>query len=804
VVDLVEGQVEQQPDALAVRADDGELTYGELDRCANRIAHAVLAADPDRRSPHIGVLLPTGTAPIAAMLGVAKAGRAAIGLDREAPPEHLAGLGEQTGPLLVVTDRDHRPTLPADWTAVLVEDLPAEDHRPCIAIEPGDALQLSFTSGSTGRRKGSAQTHGAQAAEILDRLAVSGYGPGVRVGLLYDVAFPVCRVLLWGGLGTGCSLHVRDVRRLGARGLAPWLHDERVARLYVPASLFVALLDTEPPDAPLDGLVALTFSGEPLRVTTARRAFAVLGPDATVENSYGSAETGGIAGYVMTADTPLDGELVPAGHLRAGVEVRIVEPDDAGVGELEVTGPLVAAGYVDARGDPRGFFVDAAGRPWFRSGDLGRLRSDGVLEVVGRRDDRLKIRGHTVDPVEIEHALLALDEVRDAHVTAKEVQGRSRLVAYIRAVPGATPTVTSVRRGLRAKLPGWMIPQSVLVLDALPRNATGKVDRSALPSPGGERPPLDVAFAPPVTPVETSAVQAFEQVLGVEGVGRDDEFFDLGGDSLSAVEVIVQLGRQLGRELELDTFRTSATPAAIAARLAEDPEDVHDRFVVFHDRGSATPIVHVHSGHGFTISMAHVAATTEGSRPFVGVQMLHRDRTRDLLTVDRLAARYADLLDDRRPGPLVVSGYSGGSFLAHAVAAELERRGRPIVALVLLDPPGRPGADLRVRDLGYLGVTLSGWRLPMSRRVQERTVASAWGARFHRPGVIQAPILLLRGEIADPAPWAVRTSGGLVVREITGDHRAMLDPPHVERLGVEVEAGLRRLEDGLPSSPVKG
>jgi thioesterase domain-containing protein/acyl carrier protein len=412
----------------------------------------------------------------------------------------------------------------------------------------------------------------------------------------------------------------------------------------------------------------------------------------------------------------------------------------------------------------------------------------------------VKIRAQAVDPAEVQREVASLDGVRDACVVARAVGEEKRLVAYVVPEDGARPTVTSIRRSLRDHLPAWMIPQSVVVLDAIPRTGRGKVDRAALPEPGTGRPELGVAYAPALTPVETSAVTAFEQILGVEGVGRDDEFFDLGGDSLSAVEVIVRLGRLLGRELDLNAFRTSATPAAIAARLVGDPQSAGDRFVAFHETGAATPVVHVHSGHGFTISMAHVAATTEGARPFFGVEMLHRDRTRDLLGVRRLAIRYADLLDERRPGPLVVSGYSGGSFLAHAVAVELERRGRPIVALALLDPPSLPGADLGIRDLAYLGTALSGWRLPMTRRVQERTVVSAWGARRHPPGIIEAPILLLQGELADPSAWASRTTGEVVVVDITGDHRAMLDPPHVAVLGAQLEAGLQRLEARSPSA----
>ncbi len=801
VVDLVEGQVDAHPDALAIRAEDGELTYGGVDRLANRLAHAVLRADPDRRCANVGVLLPCGRTPPVAMVASAKAGRVLVALDVASPPSRLAELLGQAGPAVVITDRAHRGGLPVGTTVVLVDDLD-EDlpcTRPHLAIDPDQPLQVTFTSGSTGRPKGALRTHRAQVHSVRKRVALSGYGPGLRISLVYEIAFAASRVTVWAGLGNGCSIHVRDVRAHGPAGLAEWLAEEQVARLQAPASLVDAMVALGVPDGALDRLEAVTFSGDLLRVDTVERLRCHLAPTAEIRNSYGSSEMGGVAELVIRSDTVLEGELVPAGRLRADVEVRIAEPDARGVGEIEVSGPTVSIGYVDESTDRRGFHQDD-GQSWFRSGDLGRIRDDGLLEVVGRLDDRVKVRAQTIDPAEVERALLHLPEVADAHVSAREVGGHIRLVAYVGPATGTTPTVSSVRRALRPAVPDWMIPQSVVVLDPLPRTDRGKVDRAALPDPGAARPDLEVAFAPPETPLEQAVVDVFEAVLAVDGIGRADEFFDLGGDSLNAVEVVVALGKALDRDLSLDAFRATATPAAIADRLTHEPEGPEDRFVVFQDSGTGTPVAFIHSGHGYTITMAGLAASTGGTRPFYGVQMLHRDRPKDALSVDGLAGRYAELLAGRVEGPIVVAGYSGGGVLAHAVAAALRDRRREVAGLVLLDPVSgaRPGPRLKQRL--YLLAAQVGWRAGSSRLVQQRMAVSAFGARRHRPTPIDVPIVVLRSEVADPTQWEALTTIGVHVEDVTGDHLAMLHPPHLATLAEVLERSVQRLEGRRPSA----
>ena len=804
MVDLIDAEVERNPEALAVVGDDAVVTYGELDELANRIAHALDRADPGRTRVHGGVLVDPGARPVVAMVGVAKSGRAIVPLDTDSPPERLVELGRQTGPMVVVTDRRHATLLDSSTPTVVLEEL-ADDlptKRPNLPISPESGFLVNFTSGSTGRPKGALRNHRAQMHSVYTHATVSGYRPGARLGLVHGVAFAASRVTIWCGLGNGCSLHVRDARTHGPRGLASWLASERIAILLAPASLIDAMIEQDPPEEVLEHLDRVTFSGDVLRVDTVRRLQPFLRPDAEIHNAYGSSEIGGVATFRMRADDPLEGELVPAGRIRQDVEVRIVDPDDRGVGEIEVSGVMVAVRYIDDTTDARGSYREEGERRWFRSGDLGRIRADGLLEVHGRLDDRVKIRGQTIDPAEVERALRRHADVADVHVGARTVRGRDRLVAWVEPAAGSSPTVSGLRSGLRDELPGWMAPQSVVLVDRMLRTERGKIDRAGLAAPGSERPPLGVAFERPRTPVEQRLADAFGDVLGLDEVGRDDEFFDLGGDSLAAVEVIDRVGRALGEDLPTDAFLEAATPRALAARLQAEPQSDDERLVALQPSGGGVPVVLVHAGHGFVITYDHLARSLAGRRAAFGLQMLTRDRARDLFSLPGLAHRYADLLERRLRGPLIIAGFSGGSPLAHALSAELSGRGRSVPACVLLDPV-HPGRRRRpTKALAYDLVSCTPVRLRPHQITQQRMAAAERGSRRYRPDAIPVPIVVARAELACPERWTGLTSVGLTVVDVPGDHVSMLHPPHSVALGERLEPLLQRLEAERPSQSV--
>lgn len=803
VVDLIEAQVDRDPDALAIAGEDSAFTYRELDVWANRIAHALSRVDPDRARAHAGVLVSTGAWPAVSAVGVVKSGRVAVPLDVDAPTERLLEIERQTGPMVMVTDRAHRHLVDPDMPMLVLEDLPAAlpSGRPRVPIGPDDGFLINFTSGSTGRPKGALRNHRAQVESVANLVATSGFGPGLRLGLVHGPAFAASRATVWGGLGSGCSIHVRDVRTHGPRGLARWLARERIANIQAPASLMDAMVELDPPDGILEDLVVVMIAGDVLRADTVRRLRPLLPRGAVIRNVYGSSEMGGVASHEVRADTPLEADLVPAGRIRRSTEVRIDDPDDRGVGEILVAGAMVTVGYVDDSTDARGSYQKRDGRRWFRSGDLGRIRGDGLLEVQGRLDDRVKIRSQTIDPSEVELALHRRPDVADVHVGARPVGGRDRLVAWIEPRSGAKPSTTSVRRDLRREIPAWMIPQSVLVVDRLPRTERGKVDRSALPLPTSARPLLETPCAPPRTPLERRLGEAFAEVLGIADVGRNDEFFDLGGDSLAAAELVDHVSRALGRDLPMAAFLEAATPADLADRLMAEPEDEDDRLLTFESGGDGVPVVLVHQGHGFALSYRHLAASLGGGRPVLGLQMLARDPARDLFSVPRLSRRYAELLDRCCPGPVIVAGHSAGGVLAHALAGELSDRGRAVRACVLLDPVGPGAARPKAKALAYDLLALTPVRLRHHRLTTQRGAAAALSRRRHHPACIDVPIVLARGDYATPERWEGLTDCGMTVVDAPGEHVTMLHPPHAAVLAKRLEPVLERFDERRAGAP---
>jgi thioesterase domain-containing protein len=373
--------------------------------------------------------------------------------------------------------------------------------------------------------------------------------------------------------------------------------------------------------------------------------------------------------------------------------------------------------------------------------------------------------------------------------------------------------VGTLRQRLRPQLPAYMVPAAFVALPALPRNKSGKLDRFALPIPGSGRPDLGHAFEPPVGPVETAVAAAFAHVLGVEPVGRHDDFGDLGGDSLGAAEAMTLMAAALGRDLPLSIFLEASTPAELARRFDEPHSNAPERFVVLQPDGDGPPVYCLHGGGGQVLSYATLAERLGTSQPFVGVQMRSRDRARRLFRVRSLAKRYARLIAERQQGrPCVVAGHSYGGLLAHEVARQLTDRGETVERCILLDAGLRPNGTLLDRvpmastvtgsgrrllqrkNLGYAVHAMAGLRPRPHRVTTERMVAAQWGITWHRPRRSGVPLVVVRATDLPGdrgmARWADLTDASCVVTELPGDHDSVLATPHVDELAAAIRAQL--------------
>ncbi|MGW7049925.1 non-ribosomal peptide synthetase, partial [Streptomyces avermitilis] len=576
---MFETRASATPDATAVVFEDHELTYRELNERANRLARHLIrhGAGPEQL---VALAVPRSAQLVVALLAVLKAGAGYVPVDPELPDDRIAYMIEDAAPVLLLTDSATATRLPAtgrDVERVLMdspETVTALDGQPAEDVKdperrgtllPGHPAYVIYTSGSTGRPKGVLITHRslvnyvARCAEAYPHLA------GVSV-LHASVSFDIGVTVLYGALVSGGCLRV-----------AAW--DALEALRPTPAGP-VSFIKVTPSHLPLlDGTAfaptgQLMVGGEALSAD-AVKAWQEAHPRVPVVNHYGPTETTvGCLDYPVPADVPSTG-TVPVGRPMWNTQAYVLDsalcPVPVGVtGELYIAGAGLARGYVGRAGLTAERFVanpyGTQGSRMYRTGDLARWRTDGVLEFVGRADAQVKIRGFRVEPGEIETALASHTGVAQAAVVVREDRpGDKRLVGYVTATDSAAGIdVDVLRKALAERLPDYMVPSRIVVLEALPLTPNGKLDRSALPAPDAQ---VARSGRTARNPREEALCALFAEVLGITEVGIDDNFFELGGHSLLATRLVSRIRSTLGTGISIRTMFEMPTPAKLAEHL---------------------------------------------------------------------------------------------------------------------------------------------------------------------------------------------------------------------------------------------
>src|SRR5215470_5272126 len=709
--ELFEEQVKKSPDAIAVVLEDQQLTYRELNRRANQLAHYLrkLGVGPEVL---VGICMDRSLEMIIGLLGILKAGGAYVPLDPEYPKERLAfmmadaqvavlltqeGLTEDSGsrienrhPLSSILDpRIKAVCLDRNWDEIGQE---SQDN-----LENGTTAEnlayVIYTSGSTGTPKGVEVLHRGVTRLVfgVDYVQLDANQASLH---LAPTSFDASTFEIWGALlhGAKCVLYPDRVPIAGELG--DLIHKHKVTTLWLTASLFNALIDEAPET--LSEIHQLLIGGEALSVSHVRRALVTL-PQTKIINGYGPTESTTFACcYSIPKQLSEPTRSIPIGWPIGNTQVYILDrnlnPSPIGVlGEVYIGGDGLARGYLDQpeltaeRFIPHPF-AERPGARLYKTGDMARYLWDRNIEFLGRIDGQVKIHGYRIELEEIEAVLGKNPTVRENVVIVREdVPGDRRLVAYVVVDQEPNPSASDLHAFLKQKLPQYMTPSTFVFLSSLPLTPNGKVDRRTLPAP--ERMELESGscFVAPRNDVECQLVQIYAQLLGTQNVGIKDNFFDLGGHSLLAVRAINQMEKTFGKRLPLAALFQAPTVEQLAPLLREEnPLLRWSSLAPIQTKGSKFPFFWVHGEASDSLLPQYLGT----DQPVYALRHQSENGSQALYTtVESIAAHYLDEIRTvQTSGPYHLGGYCFGGMVAFEIAQQLKKQGEEVALLALLEP----------------------------------------------------------------------------------------------------------------------
>ena len=717
-----------QPDRIALSWRGGAMSYRELDLRTDQLAQRLrlAGAEPEAR---VALCIERSFLTVIAMLAVLKSGAAYVPLDPSYPVERLAYMLDDSAPVLLLTEPRLRDTLPAraietlclDKIDKLPGDIPAADFVHHNQLDPQNLACIIYTSGSTGQPKGVCITHRA-INQFISGTRHFTLHPDDVVAQAANSSFDAITFEVWGALLHGCRLHVLDYETVAApHRLAAEIQKAQISVMLVTTALFNHVSVQAP--AAFSGMRVLLFGGDAADPCAVSAVLEHSAPEIML-NCYGPTETTtySLSHQVAGEDCVRAGFPIgrPIANTRAYVLDKNYLPVPPGtVGELYIGGDGLARGYANRPElsaerflpDP---FSAIPGERMYRSGDLVRYLESGLVEYVGRVDRQVKIRGFRIEPGEIDVALASLPDVAEG-VTLVHGGGAAdkRLIAYVSLRPGAVQSAGELKDALRARLPSYMVPQQILLLERMPLTANGKIDRAALPPPepgeGG------AGYWPPKGEIERQLALIWARTLGLPRAGAHDNFFDMGGHSLMGTALMLSIRREMHVDLPLRTLFEAPTVAAMAlridaakaasalaasmpwsleqnwssagrnlSRLAPPPDAARSIFLIPGGGGSAEVF------HGVARALVEQGAH---------VYVLHHDgvdnESPPAAAIAEMARCYAEqILPYCGAGLVAFAGYCIGGVIAHEIGKLLSDRGVAPRGMLFVDTPlPKPNAD---------------------------------------------------------------------------------------------------------------
>ncbi|MSO00265.1 non-ribosomal peptide synthetase [Bacillus paralicheniformis] len=779
---------EALPEQPAVSAAGRTLTYRELNEQANKVAHLLRKKNVGRGEP-VALLFRRSPEMVIAIFAVLKAGGAYLPIDPEYPEARIQYMLEDSGAVCMLTQEElaeQAASLSFHQNTILIDDpaVSAESGRNLeIAAGPDDLAYIMYTSGTTGKPKGNLTTH-ANITRVVKETNYISLSEKDTLLSLSNYAFDGFTFDVYGALLNGAKLVVADQATILHIGkLTETIQKENITVMFVTTALFNLLVDAG--TEWMKGIRKVLFGGERSSVSHVKKAFAAMGPDRII-HVYGPTETTVFATFYPVNRIEDSAVSIPIGKPINETNAYILTENNrlqpiGAVGELCLSGTGVSRGYLNRPELTAEKFAPHpfnSGETMYRTGDLARWLPNGNIDFVGRIDDQMKIRGHRIELGEIEEELMRCQGVKEAVVIAKKSgHGDAALTAYVVPAQGAAVSNEEVRRQLARNLPAYMVPDAYMMLEELPLTANGKVNRRLLPEADGRPNPTE--HRAPRNMTEEKLAVIWSEVLGRQRIGIDENFFEIGGHSLKAMAVTSRMLKDLAIDVPVNVLFEKPTIEGLAAYIDQGGHMDDVKKTVFNQESTrhlfAFPPV---LGYGI------VYGKLAEQMPEYKIHAF------DFIESDDRAVRYAEAISGLQPeGPLTLIGYSAGCGLAFEVAQTLEKNGRKVEKLLMIDSYMKNGvSDLEGRsieadtaalmeankDNEYMKI-----KAVADGIAKKMTAYYSYFVNLVHQGTVSSEIHLIKSEQAKPLPewlssWKEGTASSYDEYQGAGRHDEML------------------------------
>jgi len=691
--------VDTFPNKIALDDATNIYTFQEINAPANRLARAILQVLGKGSEP-VALFFGHSAHAVIGIYGVLKSGKFYAPLDANFPFAHNQAILEAVGARLVVTDQANiselRQITTGDTKVLILEDIDQSLSSENLAIEvsPDDLSYVIFTSGSTGKPKGVPHSH-INLLYACYTGTETTFSSQDRFLFMVSYSFGASRIPLFGGLLRGAAVYYFDLKRTGFAQLRAFLLEKKITVFFTLPSVareFFRAYDQIYTDLKVVRLSAESTARQDVRIVRA-----AVSKECQIIVSLGTSETNKVSANVLGENDPLLDSVIPVGYPPDGWEVLILDehhnqlgPDE--VGEIAIRSKYLSPGYWNDSELTKQKFLPAPegeDKRIYLTGDIGLRRSDGMLRHLGRKDFQVKIRGYRVELEQIEAAIRESPNAREVVVQSQESeQGAKHLVAYIETHDGQSISSTDIQDVVGLELPMYMIPSFVVTLDSIPRTPNRKIDRTALPPVSLTRPDLDEPPLPPRNLIEAQLVQIWQARLHIDPIGVTDNFFRLGGDSLAAVNLLLDIEEYFDVRLSAEQLFLTPTVEQCAQVISQAKPPVPMRSLTkLKPEGERSPIYLLHPGGGFLLRYYHLLKYLHPDIPVQGFQAQGLDGlTEPLSEIADMAAHYVrEIEEGGLVGPFHLVGFSLGGLIAYEMACQLQAAGKEAGLVCLLD-----------------------------------------------------------------------------------------------------------------------